>query len=145
VVSLNGVVGIVSSLVASVMKPIRRRYRTMLAIFLVSDLAMFGFAFGHNVPTIVLTSVATTPLFVLGGVLWESLMQTEVPSELMGRASAVDWFFSLALSPIGLAISGPLMDRYGVHAYYAYATAIAAIPGLCALLSRRGAAIDAGR
>ncbi|HEX9336860.1 MAG TPA: hypothetical protein VF892_13290 [Pseudonocardiaceae bacterium] len=50
-----------------------------------------------------------------GNVLWFPLMQQEVPADLLGRASAVDWMFSLALAPLGTVAGGALAGLIGVR------------------------------
>ena len=44
---------------------------------------------------------------MLGNTLWETTVQRHVPRESLSRVSSYDWFGSLALDPIGLAIWGP--------------------------------------
>ncbi|MGD0690777.1 MAG: MFS transporter [Acidimicrobiales bacterium] len=46
-------------------------------------------------------------------VLWSTTMQREVPPELLSRVSAYDWFGSLALMPIWMALVGPVATRIG--------------------------------
>jgi MFS family permease len=40
--------------------------------------------------------------------LWVTTMQLEVPSEILSRVSAYDWFGSLVFLPIGMALIGPI-------------------------------------
>ncbi|MFE2063601.1 MFS transporter [Streptomyces sp. NPDC059467] len=47
------------------------------------------------------------------GVLWTTTIQREVPEEALSRVSSYDWFGSLALAPLGLALAGPAADRFG--------------------------------
>ncbi len=46
-------------------------------------------------------------------VLWSTTMQREIPSDLLSRVSAYDWFGSLALMPIWMALVGPVASRFG--------------------------------
>ena len=50
-----------------------------------------------------------------GNVVWFPLMQEEVPPDMLGRASAVDWALSLALAPLGTVIAGALVPQIGVR------------------------------
>ena len=45
------------------------------------------------------------------------MKQNEVPRDLLGRASSVDWFVSLGVSPIGLVVAGVLSSHVGVRTY----------------------------
>ena len=53
---------------------------------------------------------------MLGNTLWETTVQRHVPRESLSRVSSYDWFGSLALDPIGLAIWGPIAAVIGIDA-----------------------------
>ena len=48
------------------------------------------------------------------GTLWTTTMQREIPSEVLSRVSAYDWFGSLVFLPIGMAIVGPIQKACGM-------------------------------
>jgi hypothetical protein len=56
-----------------------------------------------------------SPLLFYGSIIWESMLQAEVPRELLGRVSSVDWLISLGISPIGVAIAGVVAGTIGVR------------------------------
>ncbi|MGZ5377409.1 MAG: tetracycline efflux MFS transporter Tet(V) [Mycobacterium sp.] len=86
-----------------------RRYLTVM-------MAMWG------VGSIPLVVVGTTSSFTLmavatfvvgftdgaGMVIWGTLLQRRVPTEMLGRVSSLDFFVSLAFMPVSFAIVGPL-------------------------------------
>jgi hypothetical protein len=80
-----------------------------------------------------------------GNVIWESMMQSEVPRELLGRVSSVDWFFTFALIPVGLIVAGALGSRMGIVPYFVTMSLITVTPGLFVLFSKKVNAVDAGR
>ena len=47
-----------------------------------------------------------------------AILQSIVPPEMQGRVFTVLMSVSMAMSPIGLAIAGPLADRFGVQPWY---------------------------
>jgi len=49
------------------------------------------------------------------GVQWSTTMQREIPTELLSRLSAYDWFGSLVLLPIGMAVVGPVSVVIGIR------------------------------
>lgn len=53
---------------------------------------------------------------MLGITLWETTLQRHVPAESLSRVSSYDWFGSLALDPIGLAVWGPIAGAIGLDA-----------------------------
>jgi hypothetical protein len=50
-----------------------------------------------------------------GQVIWESLLQAEVPREMLGRVSSVDFMVSFALAPIGVAVAGVAAGVVGIR------------------------------
>jgi MFS family permease len=50
---------------------------------------------------------------MLGNTLWETIVQRHVPREALSRVSSYDWFGSVALDPVGLAIWGPIATLIG--------------------------------
>jgi MFS family permease len=51
-----------------------------------------------------------------GNIVWGTLMQSRVPSELLGRVASVDYLVSIALTPLSFAFAGPLADALGTRA-----------------------------
>jgi hypothetical protein len=49
-----------------------------------------------------------------GNTVWESTLQRHVPHEQLSRVSAYDWFGSMALAPVGLAMWGPIAAVTGL-------------------------------
>jgi MFS family permease len=46
--------------------------------------------------------------------VWESTLQRHIPAESLSRVSSYDWFGSLAFTPLGLAVWGPVAAVIGV-------------------------------
>ncbi|MCW4465968.1 MFS transporter [Glutamicibacter sp. MNS18] len=46
----------------------------------------------------------------IGQVTWGTLLQRRVPRHLLGRISSLDFFVSLALMPVSMAVAGPLSE-----------------------------------
>src|ERR671912_741006 len=66
--------------------------------------------------------VMCAALFVVGAtyyaamVIWGTLLQRRVPEGLRGRVSSFDFFVSLALMPVSMAIAGPAGAAFGLTA-----------------------------
>ncbi|MER6225626.1 MFS transporter [Streptomyces sp900105755] len=69
------------------------------------------------------------------GVLWATTMQREVPEEALSRVSSYDWFGSLSLAPLGLALAGPAADAFGTDRMLIVCTTLIVAATLAALLS----------
>src|SRR6476620_10446640 len=72
-----------------------------------------------SIPLVVVGVTSSFPLmaaatFVIGFtdgagmVIWGTLLQRRVPTEMLGRVSSLDFFVSLAFMPVSFAIVGPL-------------------------------------
>jgi len=46
-------------------------------------------------------------------ILWSTALQSNIPKESIGRVAAYDAFGSVLFGPVGLAIAGPLAERFG--------------------------------
>jgi MFS family permease len=52
---------------------------------------------------------------MFGIALYESTFQRRIPADVLSRVSAYDWFGSLAFSPVGYAIWGPIAAAIGIE------------------------------
>ena len=50
----------------------------------------------------------------IGEVVWATLLQRHVPSQLLGRVVSTDWLVSLSLQPLGVAVAAPVAGALGV-------------------------------
>jgi len=107
---LGGVVG--SIVIASRRLP--RRYLTVMNL-------LWG---AGSLPLVVIGItehlwVMVVALFIVGfsyqaaTVIWGTLLQRRVPPELLGRVSSLDFFVSLALMPVSMALAGPVGELVG--------------------------------
>ncbi len=53
--------------------------------------------------------------FALGDITWATLMQSHVPSTMLGRVSSLDYMVSFGLVPISFALAGPAAALFGVE------------------------------
>jgi predicted MFS family arabinose efflux permease len=51
--------------------------------------------------------------FMLGSVIWTTMLQQLVPRELLGRVSSLDWLMSVGLVPVSYALTGPVAGAIG--------------------------------
>lgn len=143
--AVMGLSGAVGALVASNLKTPRRRIRVMWTFWTISSLSGLIVGFATNFWEVMIFPLVASPLLLLGNVIWQSMMQTEVPRDLLGRASSVDWFMSLGLAPIGLVVAGLLATEWGVRTYFVVVSLLSAAPGIWIILSRKINEIDEGR
>ena len=51
-----------------------------------------------------------------GMIVWATLVQRHVPTELLGRVTSLDWFVSISLIPVSFALTGPIAESVGARA-----------------------------
>jgi len=79
-------------------------------------------------------------LFSGAQVLWGTLLQRRVPPAMLGRVSSLDFFVSLALMPVSMAIAGPLGETIGLGAAFLLAGLIPTVLAVATLaIARLGA------
>jgi len=140
-----GLISAVAALLSTSMKAARKRIRVMVCSWLIAAVGILIVAFAHSYWILLISTLLTAPTLMYGNVIWESLMQSEVPRELLGRASSVDWFVSLGLTPVGLIIAGSLASYFGTRNYLFWSPIICSIPTVLLLFSRKVNAVDASR
>lgn len=125
-----GISSAVGALIVS-SRPFPRRYLT--AILLMwglgsAPLALLGFLDALWAMALVLVFVG---LVDAGGqVLWGTLLQRRVPPRLQGRVASLDWFVSLGLLPVSMALAGPAGELVGVTAVFVATGVVAATAGV---------------
>lgn len=83
---------------------------------MISALPLFLLAIPAPLVVIMLAGLVSGVCGMTFNTLWETTLQRHIPPEARSRVSAYDWFGSAALSPIGLALMGPLAAAVGVSA-----------------------------
>ncbi len=140
--AVSGPAGGLGALVASNLSTPRRRIRVMWGYWIAGTLSVTIISVASRTWEVMITPLVVSSTMILGNVIWESMMQREVPRELLGRASSVDWFVSLGLAPVGLVVSGALATALGVRTYFLILALITVVPGLAIVTSRRINAVD---
>jgi len=93
----------------------RRPLITAWLLFLVTGPSLVLLAFAAPVWSIALTELASGVTIGIGGTLWETTVQRQVPPHMLSRVAAYDWMGSTALRPLGLAAVGPIAIAVGVR------------------------------
>jgi MFS family permease len=70
-------------------------------------------------------------------VIWGTLLQRRVPPHLLGRVSSLDFFVSLALMPVSMAVAGPVGEWIGVPTTFVLAGTIPVFLAVAAIVGWR--------
>lgn len=93
----------------------RRHMTFMYGVWVVACLQIAAYAVA-NVPwQAMVISFAGEACWAAGLIVWITLMQRVVPTELLGRVKSVDWLISTGLVPVSFAVTGPLAAWLGVE------------------------------
>jgi MFS family permease len=115
-------------------RPLPRRYlTTMLLMWGVGTLPMAAIGL-LEVFWIMLALLFLVGLVDSGGqVIWGTLLQRRVPGRLQGRVSSLDWFVSLGLMPVSMALAGPAGELFGIGAVFVAVGVVPAVAGVTVL------------
>ena len=130
----SGAGGIVASVCAARLPPPRRRLNAIWLGWAGAGLAAVGMGLAPTLWVAVLCGGLTWGGVTYGNILWYPLMQEQVPPDMLGRASSVDWLLSLALAPLGTIIGGAVAAEFGVRAVLIIGGAIALSTGSVLLM-----------
>ena len=92
-----------------------RRYLTLMTLcwgVACLPLALIGVA--TEVWMIAVCSFVLGVLFSAPMVIWGTLLQRRVPPELLGRVASLDFFVSISLMPVSMALAGPVASLIGI-------------------------------
>ena len=136
-----GIGGAVGSLaVASIRLP--RRYLTLMILaWGVGCLPLAVIGFTDQLWVMVVALFVCGLLFSGAQVLWGTLLQRRVPPAMLGRVSSLDFFVSLALMPVSMAIAGPVGEAIGIAPAFLFAglvPTVLAVGTLAIATARRG-------
>lgn len=73
----------------------------------------------------------------MGMVIWGTLLQRRVPPHLLGRVSSLDFFVSLALMPVSMALAGPVAEVVPVGLIFLVAGTVCPVMAAVAMVAAR--------
>jgi MFS family permease len=125
--------GLLASLIALRYRP-RRPLLVGFTIILLEPIALLTLI--PPLPTLGLALGAAIGFgsVAIFNVLWETVLQEQIPRHALSRVSSLDWMVSLVFMPLGFTIAGPLSDAIGVDATLWLAAGVSAAATLLALL-----------
>jgi DHA3 family tetracycline resistance protein-like MFS transporter len=129
IMSAGGLGGITAALLMSRFGAPRRHVTAMYVAWALSSATTAGFAIAGAEWQLFVFSFVGFALNTVGMVVWNALMQTRVPSEMLGRVSSLDWFVSAGLIPVSFALTGPMAELIGTKATLVGAALIGAAAG----------------
>jgi DHA3 family tetracycline resistance protein-like MFS transporter len=105
----------------------RRAVTVMFGVWMVATLLTGAFALATSAAHMYVIAFVAFAANTVGMVIWNTLMHTLVPDEMLGRVSSVDWFVSIGLIPVSFALTGPAAELFGAKATLIAAGVLGAI------------------
>jgi MFS family permease len=95
-----------------------------------------AFAAGAPLAVVIALAFASGAGFSLFEIWWQTALASHIPPQALSRVSSYDWMGSLALLPLGFALSGPVGSLLGDRVVLAGGAAISVVALLGALVPR---------
>jgi MFS family permease len=132
-----GVGGAIGSLVVSSLRMPRRYLTTMILLWGAgaAPMALIGLTDRLWVMGLAAFVVGFTGSAAM--VIWGTLLQRRVPPHLLGRVSSLDFFVSLALMPVSMAVAGPVGEWIGIPTTFVLAGTVPVFLAAAAILAWR--------
>lgn len=135
--ALFGIGGAVGALAIS-SRPLPRRYLSvMLLLWGFGSLPFVALGLATSLWVVCLAAFVVGVTFSMPMVIWGTLLQRRVPEKLRGRVSSLDFFVSLALMPVSMALAGPAGAVFGIAPVFIVAGILPAFLSLIAIYGAR--------
>ena len=92
----------------------RRHITFMYVAWAIASLQIAAYALTSAPWQAMVVSLLGEAGWAAGLLVWITLMQRVVPTELLGRVKSLDWLVSIGLVPVSLAVTGPVAALLGV-------------------------------
>jgi MFS family permease len=135
--AVYGAGGVVGSIVVSSRRLPRRYLTTMNLVWGVSTLPFIVIGVADQYWMLLVSCFVIGFGFSYGNVIWGTLLQRRVPRHMLGRISSLDFFVSLALMPLSMALAGPLSEVLSLQSIFLAAGILPLLFGIIAIFAAR--------
>ncbi len=135
--AVYGAGGVLGSIFVSSRKLPRRYLTTMNLVWGISTLPFIIVGFTDQYWLLMASLFVVGFGFSYGNVIWGTLLQRRVPRHMLGRISSLDFFVSLALMPLSMALAGPLSEVLSLQVIFTAAGILTLAFGIIAIFAAR--------
>ena len=121
VLAAFGLGGAAGSLAMASSRMPRRYLSVMNLMWGVGCLPFLFFGFASAVWQLVVATFVLGVMFSAPMVIWGTLLQRRVPAHMLGRVASLDFFVSISLMPVSMALAGPVSEAIGLRLTFAIA------------------------
>jgi MFS family permease len=137
VLAAFGIGGAVGSLAVASLRLPRRYLTVMVLLWGLGCVPMAVFGLSGSLGLMIAAGALIGAAFEAGTVIWGTLLQRRVPQALLGRVSSLDFFVSLSLMPLSMALAGPVSGLIGSPATFLVAGLAPPLLAVVAVLAAR--------
>jgi len=134
VLAAFGIGGAIGSLTVASMRMPRRYLTWMNLMWGVGCLPFAVMGVATEIWMLVAAAFVLGILFSAPMVIWGTLLQRRVPPHLLGRVSSLDFFVSVSLMPVSMALAGPISEAIGLETVFIIAGVVPAIAAVVAIV-----------
>ena len=127
--------GVAGTFIATRVRP-RRPMVIVTLLFQPGTLFVAMLSLPATLPWVAASAVGLGVSFSVIGVLWDTLLQTHIPPEMLSRVASYDALGSLAAIPVATALVGSVVASVGVERTLEIAAVVMLLSGLEPLLVR---------
>jgi MFS family permease len=135
--AVYGAGGVLGSIFVSSRKLPRRYLTTMNLVWGISTLPFIIVGFTDQYWLLMASLFVVGFGFSYGNVIWGTLLQRRVPRHMLGRISSLDFFVSLALMPLSMALAGPLSEVLSLQVIFTAAGILTLAFAIIAIFAAR--------
>ncbi|TDD65568.1 MFS transporter [Jiangella aurantiaca] len=129
-----GIGGATGSLVMASMRMPRRYLTWMNLLWGLGCLPMVVIGFAGSVWVVIGSAFVLGAMFSAPMVIWGTLLQRRVPPALLGRVASLDFFVSISLMPVSMALAGPVSQLIGLRPTFVIAGVVPALVAIVAVV-----------
>ncbi|MGX1162669.1 transmembrane secretion effector [Arthrobacter sp. SLBN-100] len=135
--AVMGVGSALGSLLTASLRLPRRYLRVMMVSWGAGSLPLAAVGIMDNFWTIAAALFIFGATGSVGMVIWGTLLQRRVPPHLLGRVSSLDFFVSLALMPVSMALAGPAAEVLSIWLIFVVAGGVCPVMAVIAMTAGR--------
>lgn len=135
--AVMGVGGAAGSLVTASLKLPRRYLTVMMVSWGAGSLPLAAVGTLDSIWNLAAAMFIFGATGSVGMVIWGTLLQRRVPTHLLGRVSSLDFFVSLALMPVSMALAGPAAEVFPIWAIFLFAGGVCPVLAAIAIIAAR--------
>jgi MFS family permease len=134
VLAAFGIGAAVGSLAMASFRLPRRYLTTMNLMWGLGCLPLLVIGFASAVWQVVAAAFVIGVVFDAAMVIWGTLLQRRVPAHMLGRVASLDFFVSVSLMPVSMALAGPVSAAIGLRTTFTIAAVAPIVFAVVAVL-----------